>query len=392
MARLPKRIRYYLIRALRALDIAGGLAIRTRTGAVLVGLLFPRSRPLICTNCLEDHGLRLNAELVAIPHALPCPHCGCRGTKKLTRDLILELASQFFIRGSHQRCQYGSIPMVMFNELQYQMGDYKGTQLLKNDVALLSEKARIGFFHAAPNAWMWGEVEPLKELQNPSTRQSVIQRIFKEYSERTLPKGTILYRLRKDPVNPSDKFEYDSPPSKHLGCGRLDSMDQPVFYCSDDIDTCVHECRVTVEDNLYLATLRPTMDLRLLDLTEILSEEKTTSFESLDMAIHMLFFAAEHSYEISRGIAIAANKAGFDGLLYPSYFSQIKAWQMPMENIYGISIRRIPEFQGHVKSGIFSNIALFGRPVERNILEIVSINRLVIHTVSYDFRFGPTPP
>src|SRR3546814_11611336 len=104
---------------------------------------------------------------------------------------------------------------------------------------------------------------------------------------------------------------------KFLGRGRLDSLKQPVLYCSQDIEGCVHECRVTVEDELYLATLKPTRNLRLLDLTSLLREEKVTEFESLDMAVHMLFFAADHSYEITRAISAAVWKAGFDGLLYP---------------------------------------------------------------------------
>ena len=90
------------------------------------------------------------------------------------------------------------------------------------------------------------------------------------------------------------------------------SPNLPVLYCSKDIEGCVHECRVTVDDELYLATLKPTQDLKLLDLTELLHEE-VSEFESLDLAVHMLFFAAEHSYEISRQIAVAANKAGFYG-------------------------------------------------------------------------------
>lgn len=153
----------------------------------------------------------------------------------------------------------------------------------------------------------------------------------------------------------------------------------------------MHECRVTVEDDLYFATLSPTTDLRLVDLTVFLPHEGITEFESLDTSIYMLFYAAEHSYKISRDIASAANQAGFDGLLYPSYFSQIRTWQMPNDNIYGIPIRRFPAFQERVKSGIFPNVALFGRPIREKVLNVVNVNRLVIHRVSYDFRFGPTP-
>lgn len=231
MLYLHKLARRYRNRALRTLDIVGAFAITTRVGAIVVGELVPGSRPLICTHCLSDRGLRMNAERVAIPHALPCPHCGMRGTHKLTRYLIRQLARQFFVRGSVYRPKegYGAAPLVQYNERQFQRDDYKGTQSLKDDVALLSEKGRIGFFHYGPNLWMLGEVEPLKALQNRSSRKSVIDRILEEYPERILPEDAILYRLRKDPYDPTDNFEYDSPPREHLGCGRLDSKDLPVF-------------------------------------------------------------------------------------------------------------------------------------------------------------------
>jgi hypothetical protein len=106
----------------------------------------------------------------------------------------------------------------------------------------------------------------------------------------------------------------------------------------------------------------------------------------------MLFFAADHSYEITRAIAIAASKAGFDGLLYPSYFSQVRSGAMPFETAYGISVRQFPDAAKYATSTIFSNVALFGRPIKEGILAVTCIDRLVIHKVHYDFRFGPATP
>jgi hypothetical protein len=273
----------------------------------------------------------MDADRIGIVHALPCPNCRAPGAKKLTPYLLEVLAAQFFVRGSVRRFSYGSAPLVQFNERRFHDGDYIGPSWLQKDVELISEKGRIGFFHYGPRLWMCGEIEPLKDLQDFRKRGAIIGRILKEYPERTLPKGEVIYRLRVNPGNPAAEAEYDSPPDKFLGCGRLDSPAQPVLYCSQDIEGCVHECRVTVEDELYLASLKPTRDLKLLDLTALLREEHVTEFESLDMAVHMLFFAPDHSYETSRAIAVAARKAGFDGLLYPSYFSQVPSGAMPFE-------------------------------------------------------------
>ncbi len=101
------------------------------------------------------------------------------------------------------------------------------------------------------------------------------------------------------------------------------------MYASPDLDVCIHECRVRAEDDIYVATLSAKSELRLLDLTEILLEEEVTEFESLDIAVHMLFLANEHAYPIAREIAKVVHKAGFDGIIYPSYFSLLRTGAMP---------------------------------------------------------------
>lgn len=75
------------------------------------------------------------------------------------------------------------------------------------------------------------------------------------------------------PQKPEDFREYDSPPAVAIGAGRFDAPLFPVLYGSQDLPVCLHECRVTAEDELYVATLSPTHELRLLDLSALLPEE-----------------------------------------------------------------------------------------------------------------------
>ena len=78
-------------------------------------------------------------------------------------------------------------------------------------------------------------------------------------------------------------------------------------------------------------------------------QEDVTSFESLDMAIHLLFLAPSHSYPITRAIATAAAQAGFDGILFPSHFSLLRTGQPFLQTAYGLSIRTFPgtaEYEG----------------------------------------------
>jgi hypothetical protein len=237
---------------------------------------------------------------------------------------------------------------------------------------------------------MLGEIEPLKALQKLSSRASIVERIVREYPTREIESTLSFYRVRKDPKFPSEHYEYDSPPTSLAGTGRLDSSEKPVLYASPDLQVCVHECRVSAEDDLYVATLAPTRQLQFLDLSVILQEKDgITEFESLDISVHMLFLAGEHSYNITRAIAFAASKAGFDGIIYPSYFSLLRLGAMPLRTTYGISHRRIPSLQVHEQSLAVPNLAVFGRPIEAGKIAVKCINKLVLSRVAYDFHFGP---
>lgn len=341
-----------------------------------------------CSSCFVDRGLRLDAEQLGESSTQACPNCKSVEGKKLDKDRLEALAYRFFVWGSFWRTEYGGAPLIQFNE--HQKTSITPPPWLQSDVALFEKTLGVGFFHYGPRLWMVGEVEPLKALEAEATRSSIIDRILNEYPTREIESNQNFYRIRKDPKSPDQHTEYDSPPAKFLGNGRLDSNELPVLYASPDLEVCVHECRVTAEDDLYLATLTPARSLRVLDLSVVLTEADTvTEFERLDMAIHMLFMAGEHSYGITRSIAAAASKASFDGLIYPSYFSLLRLGAMPLRTTYGISHRRVPRLQAQEDAFAVPNLAIFGRPIESGVLKVSCINKLVLNRVAYDFHFGP---
>ena len=341
---------------------------------------------VLCSHCFNDQGLRLDAERIGIESNNKCPNCESERGRKLDEPRIEHLAHRFFVWGTFNRPLYGGAPIVQFN--QHQTTEIEVSEWLKDDVELISRCLGIGFFYYGPRFWMIGEVEPLKDLQNPKNRGPVIDRIIGEYPQEILCPGDVFYRVRTNIDEPSLLDKYDSPPLHLAGSGRLDSKDFPVMYTSQDLTTCVHECRITAEDELFVATLSPTRDLKLLNLAELIDDD-STEFESLDMAVHMLFLAGEHSYGISREVAIAIKSAGFDGLYYPSYFSLLRTGAMPFETTYGISHRRISQLQDYERSKIVPNIALFGRPIEDRIVRSKCINKLIVSHVDYGFHFGP---
>jgi hypothetical protein len=107
------------------------------------------------------------------------------------------------------------------------------------------------------------------------------------------------------------------------------------------------------------------------------------------MAIHFLFLASKHSYPICRQIAKEAMKCGYDGIIYPSYFSYIRTGEIPFDTVYGMSIRRISHLKDYAQSQSIPNVILFGRPVKEGKVTVDCINKIIINKVSYDLTFGP---
>jgi RES domain len=344
--------------------------------------------PVACSNCFTDRGLRMDAEKIGQAQSDPCPNCGSIESKKLPLAGLKALAYRFFVWGSLWRARFGAAPLIQFNEHQTTSIDIASS--LKLDVKLIERILGVGFFHYGPRLWMVGEIEPLKALQAKRTRAKVIQRIVDEYPTKQLSVTDTFFRIRVNPAIPDSESQYDSPPDAHTGRGRLDSLGNPVLYASSDIEICIHECRVSAEDEIFVATLAPTTTLRLLDLTHLLIEKNVSEFESLDIGLQMIFLAGKHSYRLTRAIAEAARGAGFDGVIYPSYFSLLRLGHMPFETVYGISHRRIPQYQEYEQSKSIPNLAIFGKPISEGKVSVSCINRVILSRVSYDFHYGPT--
>lgn len=341
---------------------------------------------MLCSECFNDEGLKLSAFQMGTKSEEPCENCGNTSGRKLNAAVIAQLAHRFFVWGTLHRCKFGAAPIIQFNE--HQKTNITPSSWLEEDIGLFEKAIGIGFFHYGPRLWMIGEVEPLKDLENKDTRELTIDRILNEYPSTYLKKDDSFYRIRVNPEKPSLESEYDTAPINYSGSGRLDSSELPILYGSQDLEVCIHECRVSSEDDIYVATFEAAQDLKLLDLSVVLQEE-FTEFESLDMAVHMLFLAGKHSYEISREISRLAKNNGYDGIIFPSYFSLLRSGGMPFETTYGLSHRRIPQLQEYEGMKIIKNLALFDRPLLDSKIRIKCINKLVLHTVEYGVHFGP---
>ena len=351
-----------------------------------------------CAECFENEGLRLDATAIGREHSSVCPRCGAPGGGKLTKRSLAGLAQSFFVQGSVHRTRFGAAPLITFNDRRpTNIGACPGWP--SGDAALFEEILRIGFFWYGPPEWQVGINENLAKMEQEDQREQVISRILQAYPPETLTEADKFYRLRRvsgdgfarGKFNSTDWGEFDSPPLQATAeeSGRLDSPDLPVLYGSPDLQTCLHECRVTVEDALFIATLRPMRELKLLNLVSFPDEPLSHPCEDLDHAMVMLFLAGPHAYPISRAIVHAARDEGYDGLVYPSFFSMLRNGVQPIEAYFGLSNRSMPELRPMEAAKMVPNFAIFGRPIQEGVLTVTSINRVILRKATYSIQFGP---
>lgn len=366
----------------------------------MVGRKLASEDPVLCSNCFENEGLILEATQLGVLDNRPCANCESTAGYKLSRSQLSSLAHLYFVLGTTIRPDYGAAPIIVFNE--HQRTGERLRSCFGKDVDLISEKLGVGFFNYGPRMWMLGDITPLQDLIDPDTRDYQIEQILRGYPDRQLGSEQKIYRVRINPSDANEHGQYDSPPAEFLGRGRLDSPEQPILYASSDLEVCLHECRVGAEDEMYFATLRPTRPLRLLDLSVVIEEPGTTEFESLDHAVYFLFMAGRHSYNICRDIAAAALSKGYDGIVYPSYFSRLRTGVEPFDTIYGLSSRLVANFENLAaekrealraaeNARTVPNLALFGRPILEGKLGVECINQVYIQRAQYHLRFGPAP-
>lgn len=173
------------------------------------------------------------------------------------------------------------------------------------------------------------------------------------------------FRVRAIEREPIDDMSFDAPIKQNYKKGRFNIRNEEVLYASFDIETCIHECRASMEDVLYVATLEPCRILTLLDLSDIQDDNKEiTPFEDLQLAVSQIFGAGVQSYCITRRISEISKEQKLDGIIYPSYYNSVRDYS-------------------------FKNIVLFGHVIRNGVVRVKSIDRVQIRQVDYKYDYGP---
>jgi hypothetical protein len=184
---------------------------------------------------------------------------------------------------------------------------------------------------------------------------------------KALVRQTNFFRIRRNLRGPGvyDPAQFDAPPAgQERQFWRFDSADMCLLYGSPTLSVCLHECRVLLTDDIHAATIVPTRELRLADLSGDYLQKPKTPFEDLTYFFNGLILSTE-TYEICRRLAKAIkNKLSVDGIIYKSFFTTI---------VNGEAI----------------NYGLFDRPVADGRVSVASINIVRLDRVEYQYSLGP---
>jgi hypothetical protein len=193
-----------------------------------------------------------------------------------------------------------------------------------------------------------------------------LDEIIRAATRGVIPARTKLYRIRTNVRSAVRKpASYDAPPNAaKRKPGRYDDTDFPVLYAAFDIETCIHECRCTVVDEIVLATFHANRNLITIDFQNLHEPPPNTPFQCIAHFIYGLSVATEDEYPKCRMLARRMLELHVDGFTYRSFFSSVKADEL-------------------------TNIALFGYPIRDGKLSMASLNRIKLDRIDYRFSLGP---
>lgn len=328
----------------------------------------------LCSDCFKDNGLRLEAKRIGKEHTVACPNCKSSDGYALDSDCLHELQIQFFSRATapnQYRQDVAVLGVVEDDPNEYDLGLVLRPET-RTDWELI--RAAIGgrLWYRSPRLFYLGITNHFG-LYGSLPKEVVRDQIVSKLRFTEIDPSTTIYRIRLN-LDDQNKFhepQYDSPPNpRRRGFGRFDNRKLPLFYGSPNLQVCIHECRVTLVDSVFVASLAPTKKLSLIDLTGNYDQpDDIDPFDDLEWFFRGLMNASlPHVYRYCRRIAqTIRDMTNADGFVYNSYYT----------NIAGDS------------EGKTINYALFGCPLSEGKLGITSINTVRLERIRYDYHLGP---
>lgn len=336
-------------------------------------------REKFCTDCLEDRGLRLMAAVLAEESQTKCVRCGSHSGRRLDAQSLGYVIYRFFVEGSRPGRH---MPPVLIVGDGSSDKDIQFTGPLQRDYGFLKGLTGFQLMRNAPNLVRMGisslritletrlGIHDWGEHAGTESIDEAFSQIVDYPVEFGLPPGRLLYRVRLGPRTPWNASEYDAPPTDLAKANRLNPEGVQVFYGALDVETCAFEMKPSLEEivneQMYVGTFRAARSLRLFDLLNSPDDfDGPDGPGALHSFLRSLFFPASRDYRISQELAVRVAARGFDGILYPSAYSYIR------------------------EASAYPNIVLFGAPLSKGWIELLSVNKLLFRGVTYTCEPGP---
>jgi RES domain len=324
-------------------------------------------KALLCSECFQNYGVRLEAFGVGIKSSLICPSCKSTNGRKLERRHLQKLIGRFFELGTvpHGVGGYASIldyrPSLDVDEVEF---DAKTA----HDWKLIKQHTGGALFFRGPPLWRVGITEHYDE-PNVVSDETIVD-IVDKLSIKILPKGTKTFRIRKNvpPAVVMNPPQYELPPANPVReHGRFDDANLQILYTSPSLPVCLHECRTVITDDIIVATFEAMADLRVADFTADYNQSSVSPYESLRYFFNGIFLTRDASvYDIARRIASCVRqRLNVDGFITDSFFTTVG--QEPVSQ----------------------NFCFFPSALTDQKLGLHSLNRLHLETVSYSYVLGP---
>lgn len=326
----------------------------------------PSSPGIACPACFSNHGFRRVVEKYVYDDPGRCPQCSIDSAYKLDVIALRQAMTDFFVVGSYLVETYASVYQINNNNPNPARFD----KTLARDAALSSHLTGSVVFDYGPPMWRLGATNHYYAFEEGGERRKqAAQNIIAAAKKADIHSGTMLYRVRLNPVadeSIATPSVFDPPPSSiRREAGRWDELESSVLYVADDIELCLHECRTTIADEIVVATLSPNRTLKVIDLSSPIEETGPTPFDDQNVFVGIMCRSRGRWLDYCREISREALAAGYDGIRYASYYAQSK----------------------HDYKSL--NLAIFGRPLQEGLLELKSVNRLRITDMTYKYDFGP---
>lgn len=317
-----------------------------------------------CSNCFTEFGLKAEAKRFGTKSEDPCRVCNSGNGLKLTKPQLEKLCHRYFVSGTIPSGRGIFSPTVQFNDLREgEPTQTFSTANVNADMEMLARVHKIYCFLYGPPLWQFGK--PSEENGKTVWQVKDFDYLIDNCSLQQLSQGDIFYRLQTNvPESQLVDSRFCTPPDRFRKFQRFDSQGLPILYAARDIETCLHECRVSLQDECFVAVLSATKPMKILDLSRCVAPSGATEFEDPKLWLLALLYDGGVAYDICRRLARRIRDRGYDGFTYTSYFQQAAERK-------------------------HQNIAIFGRPIITGAVTLHSLQRTRINNLAYDWQFVP---